>query len=1509
MHSYSLRSLGPINDTMAGDDERTDAVDPSDPNVRLTNVERNLASLTSQLDQLLSRLSSVPNPTTDAFTTPRHTHDDGGRGVGSAPRGRGLALLSSLRARGGLVGGHGGSVGGDDADDGRPGRRLRPIDTSRMDKLHADVTLATLKMWKNRWDDFSSLNRLHEYPESEQLAALRMVMDVSMQRVVEFTLGIKPEDTYTTEEILYQIRQHVWNKRSIALDLVAFAECRQEATESFDDFHIRLKGLAEAADLTSDSEKWMTVRILAGSRDAEAKQKLFAMKGFPTLQQAVDACRSEESARQNVRELDGQAAVSRVPVYQKRREKTATPNKGPKCSTCGRKPHAKDETCIAADKVCRECNATGHFAVCCPNPKKTIGAIGEGPSDKSHIGSIAVRNVQGSHRRRQAPTIELQLLDADGRTVTTVRHATPDGGAEVTVAGIDVLHSMGLSERDLSSAKFDLVQADKSTQLLSVGQLDVRVRYESSVATVTMVFCPDVTGMLISWVDCIALNILHPDYPRPLTVRAVTDKSVIDGPIPERPTEEQIAQFRQAIISRYQKVFDREKSGRLPLMKGPKMVIRLKKGAVPHYEGCARNVSLPDRPKVKKKLDKLVAQGSIAPTDEPSEHQAALVVTRKKNGEPRICVDLSPLNRNILRPEHPVKTPRDAVAEIDGEAEFYACFDASDGYFQVPLDKSSQNLTVFITPWGRYKSLVAPMGCVASGDEYNRRADAAFSGVQQIVRVVDDILRFDRTFPGHVKGVCAVLQAAMDAGITLDLEKFKFGRRKVEWVGYVIQRGGYTVEPGKLKAIADFPIPRDLTDLRSFNGLVEQLAGFSREIAALRDPLRPLMSSKNPFEWTQHHTDAFNAVKRALVSAPVLAPFDVTRETMLQVDASVRNGMGYVLLQKHGEIWKLIDANSRWCTDTESCYSVTELELAAVEWAIRKCKLYLLGLPRPFNLVVDHQALVTILDKHTLGKIENDKIRRIKERLSKYVFVTSWKKGKEHAIPDALSRFPVNQPTPEDLAVGEEIQLQLRRGFIRAVRRIDEYSDEEELMEVDVRPNPSRDLLLESLRSTASNDREYAELIEAVTTGFIRGRDKLPPHVRQFWAMRNDLSVDDGLVIYGSRIIVPKASRADVLRRLHAAHQGIVRTKARARQAVYWPGITNDITLMVERCEKCQVHRPSQQKEPLMSDHLPTRPFESVSADLYEVGRLHVLVYCCRFTGWPVIHQWFHDPTAREVMDAVTKAFMDMGVPTRLRSDGGPQFKAHVFQEMLKQWNVVWGPSSAHFPQSNGHAEAAVKAAKDLVIKAAAAGDLKTDTFRQALLEFRKTPRACGKSPAERLFGHQLRSIVPVHWTSFAPQWQNVTKAHDRQVEMNAAVKEKYDKSARKLPDLHVGTKVRIQDHATKLWSHTGEIIRVGTKDGRPRSYQVKFAHGRRLWRNRRHIKPMRASSSGEEKRNGGTAPDQTSDNSMDPSQSCPATRPAGPARETTPSPNRPRRSESSKKIPARFNDFILSRP
>lgn len=126
------------------------------------------------------------------------------------------------------------------------------------------------------------------------------------------------------------------------------------------------------------------------------------------------------------------------------------------------------------------------------------------------------------------------------------------------------------------------------------------------------------------------------------------------------------------------------------------------------------------------------------------------------------------------------------------------------------------------------------------------------------------------------------------------------------------------------------------------------------------------------FKWTTDHDAAFAAFKWALSSPPVLAPFEPTAETALQTDASRKNGLGYALLQKQEGRWRLIQCGSR----TESRYAMVELELNAVEWAMSKCRLYLLGLPK-FILVVDHQPLVTILDKYTLDAVENPRLQRL----------------------------------------------------------------------------------------------------------------------------------------------------------------------------------------------------------------------------------------------------------------------------------------------------------------------------------------------------------------------------------------------------------------------------------------------------------------------------------------------------------------------------------------------------
>lgn len=152
------------------------------------------------------------------------------------------------------------------------------------------------------------------------------------------------------------------------------------------------------------------------------------------------------------------------------------------------------------------------------------------------------------------------------------------------------------------------------------------------------------------------------------------------------------------------------------------------------------------------------------------------------------------------------------------------------------------------------------------------------------------------------------------------------------------------------------------------------------------------------------------------------------------------------------------------------------------------------------------------------------------------------------------------------------------------------------------------DPLLDQLKEIARSDDEYLALVTTIADGFPERRDYTPSCVRQFWSLRWDLSVEDGLAIYNGQIVVPRAARRDIRNKLHASHQGITRTKRRARQAVYWPGMTNEIVLLVEGCGLCQENRASNPKEPLCVEPPPERVFEDVSADLFESGSLRVLV-------------------------------------------------------------------------------------------------------------------------------------------------------------------------------------------------------------------------------------------------------------------------------------------------------------
>ena len=893
------------------------------------------------------------------------------------------------------------------------------------------------------------------------------------------------------------------------------------------------------------------------------------------------------------------------------------------------------------------------------------------------------------------------------------------------------------------------------------------------------------------------------------------------------PSATTVEQHRAALIASFPRVFDGD--DKLRAMVGEPMQFDLKPGYRPVAITAARAIPYAWREEVKNQLDDLQARGIITPVNHATEWCHGMVLVPKQSGGVRVCVDFTPLNAYVERPAYPTRAAQNVVADIPTGQRWFSTLDAKMGYFQVEIAERCQDLTCFMTPWGRMKFLRAPMGLTVSGDEYLRRGDQALSGIPDTAKIVDDILTYDVTYRQHLARVIDIIRRCDETGITLNPAKFRFARQEVNFCGYRVTPTGYTSDGEKLRAIAEFPRPHNITDLRSFLGLANQLGPFSSELADAASPLRDLLKKGRIWCWTPDHEAAFREVKRVLSAPPVMAFFDPRLPTVLQTDASSTRGMGFALLQRHGDVWRLVHCGSRFLTDVETRYAVIEVELAACLWACKKCHMYLAGLSQ-FDVIVDHRPLVPILNCKRLADIENPRLQRMRLWLTAYRFIANWQRGTDHKIPDALSRAPVSDPVEGD-EVAEPDSDPLHSAVIAALQA-------ESTTEEGARLAPLMDSALEKVRAAATQDPEYLKLRDIVLRGFPEHCHDVPPDVRPYWGVRSMLSVDDGLLVYGSRLVIPSDMRRDVLRQLHASHQGVERTRRRARLCVYWPGIDRDVKNIVSACHVCRALQPSQPREPMwQEDPAPSRVFESVSADYFHVAGRTFLVCADRLSGWPYVAVCHRTASADQLTRELRHLFSLMGVPAVLRSDGGPQFASSTTRRFLEKWEVRHQMSSPGHPQSNGHAEAAVKSVKKLVIAASQEGVFDEEQLDRGLLEIRNTPRADGRSPAQVLFGHPVRTPLPVHHRAFAPQWQRMANDCDaRADELHQDARQRHDRDTHPLSRLNIGRRVDVQDLVTRRWDRTGVVVAIGAR----RSYSVKMPSGRLYWRNRRFLRPHR---------------------------------------------------------------------
>ena len=399
-----------------------------------------------------------------------------------------------------------------------------------------------------------------------------------------------------------------------------------------------------------------------------------------------------------------------------------------------------------------------------------------------------------------------------------------------------------------------------------------------------------------------------------------------------------------------------------------------------------------------------VGRDKAVSTPEPDD---PAFFTKKPHGGVRLVTDFSKLNQYVLRPEHPFPSPEEILAWIPGSSRVFARLDCKSGYHQIPLAEESRDLTTFVTMKGRFRYCRAPMGLTSSSDEFCRRTDNALSGLK-LKKIVDDILIAADTYADLEITLKSVLSRCRKHNVTLSADKIEIGPQ-IRFAGYIVSADGVVPDEEKVKAIRGFPPLKSVRDVRSFLGLANQLGEFTPELAAKSAPLRALLKKGVPFTWEVSEKSSFEELKNILTNYPTLRLFDVRRDTVLITDASSLFGIGYALCQiGDGGKLHLIRSCSRSLSPAETRYAPIEIEATAIEWAIRRSKLYLLGCS--YTIRTDHKPLVGIFRRKDT---ENPRLQRILAKLDNYHFVVEYIRGKDNAIADALSRYPVDPPEPD----------------------------------------------------------------------------------------------------------------------------------------------------------------------------------------------------------------------------------------------------------------------------------------------------------------------------------------------------------------------------------------------------------------------------------------------------------------------------------------------------------------
>nr|XP_054767488.1 uncharacterized protein K02A2.6-like [Lytechinus pictus] len=1214
-------------------------------------------------------------------------------------------------------------------------------------------------------------------------------------RIAHFITAIGPEALEVQQGLPFQNDgerksfKQIWKlwseyclgKTNVTFERYHFNKSSQNTDETVENYYVRLRSLASSCEFGTLTDELIRDRIVLGIRDDNTRKRLLQEPSL-TLSGCLDICRAFESSKAQSKAMQEPVAayvVSQKPKYVKHsggKSKKSTP-KLINCGFCGKQHEKNKLKCPAYGQKCKLCKKENHFAVKCrqnKNKAHKVEVIEE--SEDSEEECVCVSLV-GKDEAYQISS-DRKMQSYQRKIIAKFRINDKEIGMQVDCgATCNVIHEKDVpSGTELSNTNQVLsVYSEGTVPVAGKCKLHLRnVKNNKKYLVPFVVVKGTVTRPLLGASTAQQMKLITVQYGNIEVVHAVTNDD---------------------ILTSYKDVFT-------GLGKMPGTVHLQTDSSVEPVIMPPRRVPIVVKDKLKQELERLEKLNVVAKVTEPTEWVSGLVVVQKPSGKIRVCIDPQYLNRSLKRGHYPLPVIEDVLPMMN-KAKVFTKADCKEGFLQCELDQESSYLTTFQTPWGRFRWQRMPFGISPAPEIFQCHLDQNLEGLPGMYKIADDILivgrgdSLDEANEDHDRNLRMFLDRCRERGIKLNPDKLEYKKAEVRFMGHIISRDGLKVDPQKVAAIADMPVPDSVESLQRFIGMVKYLSKYLPALSDISEPLRRLTHKDCVWTWNEQQQEAFDMIKQKVCEAPVLRYFDASAPTEGQGDAS-QFGLGFALLQ-HGQP---VAYASRALTPAETRYSQIEKELLAQVFGLEKHHEYVYG--RKIILWTDHKPLVAITQKPLATAPK--RLQRLLLRLQQYDVCIQYMPGPQLHLADTLSRAYIDNTTRSQTGVEAEC-IHLIDGL-----RISE---------------PTRI----AIKQATADDASLQTVIKYVCQGWPALARDCANNVRQYFSIKHELTVDDGIVFKGLRCVIPSAMRAEIRDKLHAAHTGIESTLKRARECVYWPLMTAELTDYIAKCPTCNEIPRSQQKESLHPHDIPNRPWEKIGCDIFEVDGNSYLCSVDYYSDYFEVDNLQGKKDACAIIKRLKRHFASHGIPDCIQSDNGPPFNSREFAEFAKQYGHKLTTSSPEYPQSNGKVESAVKIAKKLVKRS------KRDhgDFYLSLLIWRNTPTASmNSSPAQRFLGRRTKNNIPIAAELLQPQvLTDVVERKQANVQRQAKY---YNRNAKDLPQLQIGDIVRIRPRKKNtVWEKAKVVEQVDE-----RSYLVETEDGVRRRRNRRHLRTSR---------------------------------------------------------------------